>query len=230
MNNNLKTYIVALLEDSQSREAIHFICQAEDERHASEQTVDMYPQCRVSKIFKSPQPGEKVWWSDPDDDVSSGHYEVLRVETESGDIEYADTIVVIKNHHGSVAEVYASELDEVLSIEELAVEVRNSEANDGCAADYTIVKRSWLIALLDHIQETTPSQKAKALTATQQALSQAMQHSEQLTRFIQHIAGLKMWGYDKDDGNPHDECDEPDEGHIDSHNCLMELIEQARKH
>lgn len=68
-----------------------------------------------------------------------------------------------------------------------------------------------------------------ALAATQAALSHAMQHSETANKFIAQVAGLSMWSYSKDDGTPHDECEEPSEGFIDSHCCLMSLIEEARK-
>ena len=68
-----------------------------------------------------------------------------------------------------------------------------------------------------------------ALVATQTALSQAMQHGETANKFITRVAGLSMWSYSKDDGTPCDECEEPSEGFIDSHCCLMSLIEEARK-
>jgi len=38
-----------------------------------------------------------------------------------------------------------------------------------------------------------------------------------------------MWSYDRNDGTPYTECEEPDEGFLDSHCCLMALIEQARE-
>lgn len=70
---------------------------------------------------------------------------------------------------------------------------------------------------------------AAALTATQEALSQAMRHSEKAGKFVERIAGLSIWDYDKADGAPYKECEEPSDGHIDSHCCLMEAIEEARK-
>jgi hypothetical protein len=47
-------------------------------------------------------------------------------------------------------------------------------------------------------------------------------------QFIKNVASLGIWDYDKDDGTPCKECDEPTEGHLDSHCCLMDLIGQAR--
>lgn len=46
--------------------------------------------------------------------------------------------------------------------------------------------------------------------------------------FVESVAGLSIWDYDKGDGTPYEECDEPAEGYLDSHVCLMQLIEQAR--
>lgn len=46
---------------------------------------------------------------------------------------------------------------------------------------------------------------------------------------VSRIAALSIWGFDNDAGKPYDECEEPDEGFNDSHTCLMELIEDARK-
>ncbi|KLR59286.1 hypothetical protein OX89_02545 [Diaphorobacter sp. J5-51] len=221
--------MVTLLEDENARTCVYFICQAEDAEHAREQAMDMYPQGKITNILKSPKPGDTVWWNDPDEDMASGHYQVSVVDSDSGDIEYPGTMVLIKNRHGSTAEVPASELEEEHDVEHLANDVRDSESSDGCGGDYTIVKRSCLIALLDQLQVAKLSQKANALAATQQALSQSMEYAEKLAGFVQHVAALNLWGYDKDDGNPYQECEDPDEGHSDSHNCLMELIEQARR-
>lgn len=47
--------------------------------------------------------------------------------------------------------------------------------------------------------------------------------------FVAKVAGLSIWDYDKDDGSPYEECEEPDDGLLDSHCCLMSLIEDARR-
>jgi len=47
--------------------------------------------------------------------------------------------------------------------------------------------------------------------------------------FVQQVAGLSLWSYDNDKGEPHHECEEPSEGFLDSHCSLMGLIEQARR-
>ena len=46
--------------------------------------------------------------------------------------------------------------------------------------------------------------------------------------FVSQVANLSMWSYDRNDGTPYTECEEPGEGFLDSHCCLMALIEQAR--
>lgn len=67
------------------------------------------------------------------------------------------------------------------------------------------------------------------LKATQVALSQAMQHSEKAGKLVERIAGLSIWDYDKNDGTPYEECEEPGDGYLDSHCCLMDAIEEARE-
>ncbi len=67
-----------------------------------------------------------------------------------------------------------------------------------------------------------------ALKATQSALSQAMQYAEKADKFVHQVGALSIWSYDRNDGTPYQECDEPADGFVDSHTCLMDLIEQAR--
>lgn len=67
-----------------------------------------------------------------------------------------------------------------------------------------------------------------ALKATQSALSQTMQYAEKADKFVHQVGALCIWSYDRNDGTPYQECDEPADGFLDSHTCLMGLIEQAR--
>lgn len=48
-------------------------------------------------------------------------------------------------------------------------------------------------------------------------------------QFVDQVASLKIWSYDKYDGTAYAECEEPADGFLDSHTCLMDLIEQARQ-
>lgn len=120
-NHTLLKYLVTLLEES-SETVTHFECEAEDEEHAFEQALNAYPQCTVIECIqiegdlpglswlRSIKPGDKVWWSDPDEGKSSGFYVVDTVNTESGKVEYSDTLIQIRNEAGSVAEVIGIEL------------------------------------------------------------------------------------------------------------------------
>lgn len=47
-------------------------------------------------------------------------------------------------------------------------------------------------------------------------------------QFVEDVANLSIWSYDRDDGKPYEECEEPDDGFMDSHEALMGLIEKAR--
>ncbi len=60
--------------------------------------------------------GNKVWWEDPDNSESSGEYEILEIRTDSDNILYDDTIILIGNGL-SEAEVWALELRPILSNE-----------------------------------------------------------------------------------------------------------------
>lgn len=56
--------------------------------------------------------GKKVWWSDPDDDRSSGAYEVVEIKRDEDEGLYDDTIILISNGK-SEAEVEAWELQDL---------------------------------------------------------------------------------------------------------------------
>lgn len=68
-------------------------------------------------------------------------------------------------------------------------------------------------------------------------ISHSSQQEISLSGFVEMVASLRIWSYDSDlktnaelgnldkDG---DEINEPDDGFIGSHTCLMDLIEQAR--
>jgi hypothetical protein len=51
--------------------------------------------------------GDRVYWKDPDEDISSGYYKIIDIlYNESLDEE----IFIIKNEAGSIAEVWKNEL------------------------------------------------------------------------------------------------------------------------
>ena len=50
------------------------------------------------------------------------------------------------------------------------------------------------------------------------------------TLFVERVADLHIWDHDQENGDPYEELDEPpSDGYLDSHTCLMNLIETARK-
>ena len=53
-------------------------------------------------------------------------------------------------------------------------------------------------------------------------------YAEKADKFVHQVGALSIWSYDRNDGTPYQECDEPADGFVDSHTCLMGLIEQAR--
>lgn len=68
----------------------------------------------MDEFQKGLKPQDRVWWDDPED-ISSGPYVVLDIHDaedpwEGEAIRDEDTLVVIKNKAGSVAEVFLSEL------------------------------------------------------------------------------------------------------------------------
>lgn len=52
---------------------------------------------------------------------------------------------------------------------------------------------------------------------------------ERQRKFVEEVAGMSIWDYDRDDGTPYKECEEPGDGYLDSHCALMALVEEARK-
>jgi hypothetical protein len=50
-----------------------------------------------------------------------------------------------------------------------------------------------------------------------------------LVRFVNQVAVLNIWDYNADDGSPYKECRAPAEGFLDSHCCLMGLVQEARR-
>lgn len=67
------------------------------------------------------QVGDEVFWTDPDNGLSSGIYRVTRILTETGAVEglHGDTIIALRNEAGSEVEAFLSELD-TAGVEELA--------------------------------------------------------------------------------------------------------------
>jgi len=67
-----------------------------------------------------------------------------------------------------------------------------------------------------------------ATPATHVATEDAALNDSPLLNFAHQVASLCIWNYDKDAGTPYEECAVPTDGFLDSHMCLMGLIEKAR--
>lgn len=68
----------------------------------------------------------------------------------------------------------------------------------------------------------------KEIRRLQAELSLSKQREKEVMAFAQCVANLSIWGYGTDDGDVYKECEEPSDGYLDSHTCLMSLIERAR--
>lgn len=77
---------------------------------------------------------------------------------------------------------------------------------------------------------SAPKQPVDGVQAPQEAQSQAVAAKRaEADAFVQQVAALRIWRYDDNDGTPYEECRPPSDGFLDSHYCLMDLIEQARR-
>jgi len=55
-------------------------------------------------------------------------------------------------------------------------------------------------------------------------LRAAIEEVDKFAKFVEQISRLSIWDYDD-----YQECEYPAEGYLESHCCLMELVEVARK-
>jgi hypothetical protein len=61
------------------------------------------------ELLKNLQPGDEVFWTDPDDGISSGTYKVTGVNSDGEEVT-EDTIITLRNDQGSEVEALAHEL------------------------------------------------------------------------------------------------------------------------
>lgn len=112
---------VSLHEEPGDKFVLFFDCVAEDADHAAEQAEDAYPGCEVINCtqfegnlppdswLRNLQPGDEVWWNDPDHHKSSGIYRIASINSDDG-VQFDDTVLMLANEAGSNAEVFAREL------------------------------------------------------------------------------------------------------------------------
>lgn len=59
--------------------------------------------------------------------------------------------------------------------------------------------------------------------------TESTSHEDKNQKFVDQVANLCIWDFDRDDGTPYQECEAPSDGYLDSHCCLMQSIEEARR-
>jgi hypothetical protein len=99
-------------------------------------------------------------------------------------------------------------------LRELVTALGDSASNEGCSDDLVVVNAAQLWNLQQFMQLLPKASGAG--------------NREKEAAFVKGVAELCIWDYSKDDGSLYKECDEPRDGYLDSHCCLMGLIEQAR--
>lgn len=100
-----------------------------------------------------------------------------------GDVEDAELVTCIQIA-SPVPSKSGYEFFDVPCIEELAENVHNSESDEGCDPEYTVVHKPKLMALLNGVREGNYTKKAIALSATQKALESSMQTFESSNKRI----------------------------------------------
>lgn len=144
------------------------------------------------------------------------------------------------------ARYYEHEL--VISLEAPGAEVDDNEA--WTRADCLVVSETefWFSAVLKHCDVEILSERQRIAELTDffgiraeaqmpadgqsapvptESPSPADKRDE-AREFVNQVAALSIWSYDDKDGEPYRECRPPSDGYLDSHYCLMDLIEQAR--
>lgn len=99
--------------------------------------------------------------------------------------------------------------------------LNDSASGEGCEADLIVVGASELAAVIAECR------RLKRLQESREHQVQARDLADQ-QKLVRNLAALSIWSYDRDDGSAYEECEEPDDGYVDSHMCLMRFIEQAR--
>lgn len=110
----------------------------------------------------------------------------------------------------------------------------SGEAAEEVAADADTLRVSanefWFGAYLKHASEgfVTERQSIADLAAFFALATVPAEPTRSEDRFVAKVAGLSLWNWSSDAGEQLSECDPPPDGELDSHACLMGLIEQAR--
>lgn len=92
------------------------------------------------------------------------------------------------------------------------------------------IRESFILSgsLYPQVNVVAPMENAalkSALQSTERSFYDAEKQIDTLLKFVKSVADLSIWDY----GHIKDECEAPSEGHQDSHECLMDKIEEARR-
>lgn len=123
---------------------------------------------------------------------------------------------------------------EVKHLITLVNDLVNSSSNEGCTDDLIVCDAAMLKPLAEFTTklkkqlEVMQDGKSQPSQVQQPALPEQHALTAKLGQFLGQLAGLRIWSYDMEDGTPYKECDEPSDGFLDSHTCLMETILEAR--
>ena len=100
-------------------------------------------------------------------------------------------------------------------LNKLVSALSDSASNEGCTDDLVVVSAANLWELQQFVRLLPEANDAAGC--------------EKDAVFIKDVAEMSIWDYGKHDGSMYNECEEPRDGYLDSHLCLMELIERARE-
>lgn len=64
----------------------------------------------MNELLESLRIGDEIYWTDPDQGLSSGYYTIIDIVTESGTIEEEDTVLTCSNGD-SYVEIFAYEIE-----------------------------------------------------------------------------------------------------------------------
>ena len=91
---------------------------------------------------------------------------------------------------------------------ELANDLNESASNEGCDDDLMVVGAKQLGDLLQFVRQMQKSNE------TTEAAPPTNPNAEKANKLIDQIAGMRIWDYDKNDGTPYKECNEPGDGYL----------------
>lgn len=162
------------------------------------------------RFYQQEGMGDPAKRSDAIHDIATNMDEVISLD-EAGIDE-----LVAQLQFPSITEV--SSASDVGDVDEICGRLLNSDEHAGEAAIPDVAEDA--VEFIRRLSDTLGQVEAEK--------QNLVSERDEALQFVDQVAGLSIWDYDKNDGSTYLECEEPSEGHMDSHCCLMALIEQAR--